>query len=91
MKRILIIGCGHMGSSLLRAWLNVSNYKFYVVDPIKYKILKKDRKFKNINFYNDLKKIDDYTKFSLIVFAKYYDKQVENQKQYLYQYSSFEA
>ncbi len=69
MKRILIIGCGHMGSSLLRAWLNVSNYKFYVVDPIKYKILKKDRKFKNINFYNDLKKIDDYTKFSLIVFA----------------------
>ena len=40
MNNVLIIGCGHMGSALLDLWSKNKLYKFTVVDPLKYKIIK---------------------------------------------------
>ena len=48
MNNILIIGCGHMGSALLDLWIKNKLYKFTVVDPLKYKIIK--GKYKNIKY-----------------------------------------
>ena len=45
MNNVLIIGCGHMGSALLDLWSKNKLYKFTVVDPLKYKIIKD--KFRN--------------------------------------------
>jgi len=47
MNNVLIIGCGHMGSALLNLWSKNKFYKFTVVDPLKYKIIK--GKFKQNN------------------------------------------
>ena len=33
MSKILLVGCGHMGSALLDAWVNLKSYSFYIVDP----------------------------------------------------------
>ena len=40
MKNILLIGCGHMGGSLLSGWSNDKNYTISVIDRKKYAILK---------------------------------------------------
>ena len=41
MNKILLIGCGHMGTALLKAWSKKTNNKFIVVDPIQYKTINK--------------------------------------------------
>ena len=41
MNKVLIIGCGHMGSALLEAWQKLKTYQFTVVDPLNYKLVKK--------------------------------------------------
>ena len=41
MNKILLIGCGHMGSALLNAWHSKTSNNFTVIDPNKYKILRK--------------------------------------------------
>ena len=46
MKNILLIGCGHMGGSLMSGWSNAKNYTISVIDKKKYAILKK-KKIKN--------------------------------------------
>ena len=48
MNSVLIIGCGHMGSALLNLWSKNKFYKFTVVDPLKYKIIKGKFKHKKI-------------------------------------------
>ena len=40
MNKILLIGCGHMGSALLNAWTYKTNYSYLVVDPVNYKKIK---------------------------------------------------
>ena len=40
MKNILLIGCGHMGGSLMSGWANSKNYSISVIDKKKYAILK---------------------------------------------------
>ncbi|SVD73161.1 uncharacterized protein METZ01_LOCUS426015, partial [marine metagenome] len=44
MNKILLIGCGHMGSALLNAWHNKTSNYFSVVDPNKYMILRRTYK-----------------------------------------------
>ena len=64
MKNILILGCGHMGSALLNAWLLSKKYSLTVVDPRNIKNLKPSvNKFKKVN---DIKK---FVKFDFIIFA----------------------
>ena len=41
MKKILLVGCGHMGSALLDAWYRKTSFKISVIDPKTYKLLKK--------------------------------------------------
>ena len=41
MKNILLIGCGHMGGSLMSGWSNSKNYNISVIDKKKNKLLKK--------------------------------------------------
>ena len=48
MNKVLLIGCGHMGSALLNAWIKLKTYSFTVIDPLKYESLsKKYNKKKN--------------------------------------------
>ena len=46
MKRVLLVGCGHMGSALLNEWIKLKFYSLTVVDPLSYNSLKK-KYFKN--------------------------------------------
>ena len=36
MIKILLVGCGHMGSALLTKWIKNKRYSLSVIDPIKY-------------------------------------------------------
>ena len=51
MKNILLIGCGHMGGSLMSGWSNSKNYTISVIDKKKYAILKKRNRNKKIKFF----------------------------------------
>ena len=48
MNNFLIIGCGHMGSALLDLWSKNKLYKFTIVDPLKYNIIKAKFKHRRI-------------------------------------------
>ena len=50
MNRVLLVGCGHMGSALLNEWINLKSYSFSVVDPLSYNFLKKKYYKKKIRF-----------------------------------------
>ena len=51
MKKILLVGCGHMGSALLSAWVNIHSFKISIIDPLKYLKLKKNIQ-KKLQFIN---------------------------------------
>ena len=68
MNKILLIGCGHMGSALLNSWVAKTKNSFLVVDPLKYKGLNK--KFtKKIKFYKSIETIKDLNKVQIVIFA----------------------
>ena len=68
MNKILLIGCGHMGSALLTAWSSKTNNHFSVVDPVKYK--KINKKFnKKIHAFKTLNQVRDFLLFDVIIFA----------------------
>ncbi len=69
MKKILLIGCGHMGNALLRSWVISNEYSITVIDPLKYTSLKKQYKNKNIEFLKKISNLKDNLKFDFIVFA----------------------
>ena len=50
MRKVLLVGCGHMGSALLNAWMDLKSYSFTVVDPFNYNKLKKKSSKKKIQF-----------------------------------------
>ena len=67
MNKILLIGCGNMGSALLEAWSKKTTNHFTVVDPQQYLKLKK--KYKKINILKDINQIKSINKFDIIIFA----------------------
>ena len=68
MNKILLIGCGHMGSALLNAWhKNTSDY-FTIVDPIHYKTLNKLYK-QRVSTFNSIDRINNTRQFDIIIFA----------------------
>ena len=69
MNNVLIIGCGHMGSALLDLWGKNKLYKFTVVDPLKYKIIKGKYKFKRIHSIASTKQIKNTHYFDIVVLA----------------------
>jgi pyrroline-5-carboxylate reductase len=69
MNKILLVGCGHMGSALLDAWMGLKSYSFSVVDPLNYNELKKKYNNKKINFFYKTPNQSQIKKFDLIIFA----------------------
>lgn len=68
MKKVLLVGCGHMGSALLRAWISISSIQISVIDPHKY--LKIKKKYSNkILIYKSLNEIKNLNYFHIIIFA----------------------
>ena len=67
MNNVLIIGCGHMGSALLDLWSKNKLYKFTVVDPLKYKIIKGKFKHKRIQSIASAKQIQNTYYFDIVV------------------------
>ena len=52
MNKILLIGCGHMGSALLSAWHKKTSNYFSLVDPKNYITLKKAYKQRVLRLKN---------------------------------------
>ena len=69
MNNVLIIGCGHMGSALLDLWSKNKLYKFTVVDPLKYKIIKGKFNNKRIQSIASVKQIKNIHYFDIVVLA----------------------
>jgi len=69
MKNILLIGCGHMGGSLMSGWSNSKNYTISVIDKKKYSILKKRKRNKKIKFFKSIDDINNQNNFDYIIFA----------------------
>ncbi len=69
MKSILIIGCGHMGAALLNSWQNLKQYKISVVDPLKYKVIRKQYRKNKIKTFETLNELNNFVKFDFIIFA----------------------
>ncbi len=68
MKKILLIGCGHMGGALMKTWIDTKKYSISVIDPIVAKKLKSSnhKKLKIVSSQVDIK---DFSKFDFIIFA----------------------
>ena len=64
----MLIGCGHMGSALLNAWIGIESFSFSVVDPFNFKELKKKYK-KKIEIFSDTPNKNHIRKFDIIIFA----------------------
>ena len=69
MKNILLIGCGHMGGSLMSGWSNSKNYTISVIDKKKYSILKKRNRNKKIKFFKSIDDINNQNNLDYIIFA----------------------
>ena len=69
MNRVLIVGCGHMGTALLNAWVILKSYSLTIVDPFNYKYLKKKYYKKKITFFNKTPNQNEIKKFDIIIFA----------------------
>ncbi len=69
MKRILLIGCGHMGYALFVSWIKSKKYSLTTIDPIKSNYFKKKYKNYDVNFLSSYSGIDKLGKFDFIVLA----------------------
>ena len=69
MKKILLIGCGHMGSALVTSWIKTKKYSLTIVDPIKYIKLKQKYKSKNIKIIESISLLNDKAEYNTVVLA----------------------
>ena len=69
MSKVLLVGCGHMGTALVKSWLNLKSHSFTVVDPFNHKKLKNIFKNKKIKILNKAPIQNEIKKFDLIIFA----------------------
>ena len=58
MNKILLIGCGHMGSALLSAWYKKTSNYFSIVDPKKYITLRRTFK-RRVSVFKAIGKIQN--------------------------------
>ena len=68
MNKILLVGCGHMGSALLKTWHNKTSNSFSVVDPNKYVILRRTFK-RRVSLFKSIDEIRNTHQFDIIIFA----------------------
>ena len=69
MNRVLLVGCGHMGSALLNEWINLKSYSLAVVDPLSFNFLKKKYHKKKVRFFDETPNQNEIKKFDIIIFA----------------------
>ena len=69
MNKVLLVGCGHMGTALVKSWLNLNSYSFTVVDPFNFKKLKKKFNNNKIDILNKAPIQKEINKFDIIIFA----------------------
>ena len=68
MNKILMIGCGHMGSALLKAWFLKTNYSFIIIDPLQHNNI--NRSFNNrVKAYDSLNKIKNIKLIDMVIIA----------------------
>ena len=68
MNKILLIGCGHMGRALLKAWILKTDYTFIVIDPLQFNKINKNFNSR-VTAYNSLDKIKDIKLIDIIIIA----------------------
>jgi pyrroline-5-carboxylate reductase len=68
MNKILLVGCGHMGSALLKSWLSETNSSFTVIDPVQFKKINKIFNKRAIAVKSILE-VKNISEFNLIIFA----------------------
>ena len=68
MNKILLVGCGHMGSALLKAWHKKTSDYFTIIDPVQYKELNKIYK-KRLSAFRSIEDIKKTESFNIIIFA----------------------
>ena len=69
MNRVLLVGCGHMGSALLNEWINLKSHSLTVVDPMSYNFLKKKYYKYKVRFFDKTPNQNEIKKFDIIIFA----------------------
>ena len=69
--KILLIGCGKMGSSLLEGIVKSDNFDGLVdvIEPVIHDSLKEDFKKSKVNFYSDIRENKDAIDYDLIIIA----------------------
>ena len=69
MNKILLVGCGHMGSALLKAWFSKTDCSFVVIDPAQYQNINRNfnRKVKAFKTIQEVKKITISIKFKFSI------------------------
>ena len=69
--KILLIGCGKMGSSLLEGIVKSDNFDGLVdvIEPVIHDSLKEDFKKSKVNFYSDIRENKDTKNYELIIVA----------------------
>ena len=69
--KILLIGCGKMGSSLLEGIVKSDNFDGMVdvIEPVIQDSFKEDFKESKVNFYSDIRENKDTTNYDLILIA----------------------
>ena len=69
--KILLIGCGKMGSSLLEGIVKSDNFDGLVdvIEPVIHDSLKEDFKKSKVNFYSDIRENKDAINYDLIIIA----------------------
>ena len=68
MNKILLVGCGHMGSALLASWYNKTSFRFGVIDPKNYKNIK-NKYSKKVLTFKTIEAIPNINKYNIIIFA----------------------
>ena len=68
MSKVLLIGCGHMGSALLNSWLDLKSYSLAVVDPFNFKELKKNYNKKKVDVFSKTPTQNQIKQFDIIIF-----------------------
>jgi len=68
MNKILLVGCGHMGSALLKAWSSKTDSSFVIIDPVQHQKINRNFNYK-VKAFTALEEVKNITFFDIIIFA----------------------
>ena len=68
MNKILLVGCGHMGQALLKAWSLKKDCSFVIIDPVQHQHINKNFNSK-VKAFKTIEEIKNILLFDIIIFA----------------------